>query len=135
MNLKMKTAMMTNSISLAEQNNTLINSVNVMKNASRTMGNASRAMGSASRTMGNASSAFDLVGWLASTRPIVVLSEMVSGVMEETISPRFTLHLLNVQIAGFFALVPAGVDIFLRIICLIWFVTSLCLAKRAYAKM
>lgn len=117
----MNTAMMTNSISLAEQNTPIVNSVNVVK--------------SASRTMGSVPAAFDLVGWLASTRAIVVLSEMVSGIMEETITPRFTLHLLNVQLSGFIALIPADVDLFLRVICMLWFVTSLCLAKRAYAKM
>lgn len=121
MNLKMKTAMMTNSLSLAEQNNTLVNRLNVVNNASG--------------TMDTPPAAFDFVGWLASTRAIVVLSEMFSGVMEETITPRFTLHLINVQLSAFVALIPADVDIFLRIICLLWFVTSLCLAKRAYAKM
>ena len=110
--------MMTNSISLAEQNTAIVNRVN-----------------NASRTMSSVPAAFDLVGWLASTRAIVVLSEMVSGIMEETITPRFTLHLLNVQLSGFIALIPADVDLFLRVICLLWFVTSLCLAKRAYAKM
>lgn len=117
----MNTAMMTNSISLAEQNTPIVNSVNVVK--------------SASRTVDSVPAAFDLVSWLASTRAIVVLSEMVSGIMEETITPRFTLHLLNVQLSGFVALIPTDVDIFLRIICLLWFVTSLCLAKRAYTKM
>lgn len=121
MNFNMITAMMTNSISLAEQNNTLVNRVNIANRPSR--------------TMDTTPAAFDFVGWLASTRAIVILSEMVSGIMEETITPRFTLHLLNVQLSGFVALIPADVDIFLRIICLLWFVTSLCLAKRAYAKM
>lgn len=117
----MNTAMMTNSISLTEQKNSLVNRINVMN--------------SSASAMGNVRASFDFVEWLASTRPIVVLSEMVSGLMEETISPRFTLHLLNVQLSGFMAVIPAGVDIFFRIICLLWFVTSLCLAKRAYTKM
>lgn len=121
MNIKIHTAMMTNSISLAEQKKNIVSSVKIANNASR--------------AMSSALSSFDLVGWLASTRAIVALSEMVSDVMEESISPRFTLHLLNAQLSGIIMLTLADVDIFVRIISLLWFVTSLYMAKRAYAKM
>lgn len=110
--------MMTNSLSLAEQNSTFANSVKVVNTASR--------------AIGNGAAAFDLVGWLASLRVIVALSAIVSGIMEENITPRFTLHLINVQLAGCVALFPADVDVCLRVICILWFATSLCLAKRAY---
>lgn len=77
---------------------------------------------------------FDPVELIANTKPIRTLSEMYSGLMEEYISPRFTLHLINVQMAAFFTIMPAEVSLFIRILCLLWFATSLCLAKRAYQK-
>lgn len=77
---------------------------------------------------------FDPVQIIANTKPIRTLSEMYSGLMEEYVSPRFTLHLVNVQMAAFFTIMPAEVNLFIRILCLLWFATSLCLAKRAYQK-
>lgn len=77
---------------------------------------------------------FDPIQLIADTKPVRTLSEMYSGLMEEYISPRFTLHLVNVQVAAFFTIMPAEVSLFIRILCLLWFATSLCLAKRAYQK-
>lgn len=80
----------------------------------------------------NYSSASDLIDVLANTKAIRTLAEMYSGLMEETITPRFTLHLLNVQIAAFFTIIPVEFYLFTRILCLCWFISSTCLAARAY---
>lgn len=85
-------------------------------------------------TFAGTDNGFDPVELIANTKPIRTLSEMYSGLMEEYISPRFTLHLINVQMAAFFTIMPAEVSLFMRILCLLWLGTSLCLAKRAYQK-
>ena len=81
-----------------------------------------------------ASDDFDLTELLASLKPIRTLAEMYSGLMEEEISPRLTLHLLNVQLAAFFTIMPAELLVFTRILCLVWFVASISLAKNEYRK-
>lgn len=110
--------MMTNNISLQNQKNSLVNFT-----AGQSVANAS-----------DGGVTFDLIGWLASAKWIVALAAIFSAVMEEEITPRFTLHLLNVQLAGFVLLCTGGVGIVLQAVCLAWFATSLCLAKRAYKK-
>lgn len=74
----------------------------------------------------------DLIGFIANMALIRTIAAMYSGLMEEEITPRFTLHLINVQVAGFFTIMPAELLSFARILCLLWLVCSVCLAKRAY---
>ncbi len=116
---------MTNSISLSTSNNSSVtfNSVsNVLDK---------RRAASASQS---APASFDIVDLVANLKPIRVLAEMYSGLMEETITPRFTLHLLNVQAAAFMVIMPVDLPIFTHVLCLLWFVMSICLAKHAYRK-
>lgn len=75
-----------------------------------------------------------LVVWLSSLKCIRVLAEMYSGLMEETITPQFTLHLLHVQFAVLVNVVPVGMDFVLRLALLLWLGTSLALARRAYGE-
>lgn len=79
------------------------------------------------------STSTDLVDTIANLKPIRLLAEMYSGLMEETITPRFTLHLLNVQAAAFMTIMPVDLPVLTHVLCLFWFVTSICLAKRAYS--
>lgn len=109
---------MTNNISLQNQKNSLVNYTNCQN-----------AFDAAESGM-----TFDVIGWLASAKWVVALAAIFSGIMEEEITPRFTLHILNVQLAGFFALCSAGAGFLLLLVCMAWFATSLCLAKRAYKK-
>lgn len=110
--------MMTNNISLSNQKNSLVNL------------SASKS----SRRVSGSSVSLDLVGWLASLKWVVQLAALYSAVMEEEITPRFTLHLLNVQAAGFFMLCSSCAGIVISALCLLWFITSISLAKRAYRK-
>lgn len=77
---------------------------------------------------------FDPIDLVANTRVIRTISEMYSGLMEETISPRLTLHLIGVQVAAFFTIMPAEMPVFTRIACLAWLATSVGLAKHEYCK-
>lgn len=77
---------------------------------------------------------FDPIDLIANTRPIVTLSEMYSGLMEETVSPRLTLYLISVQVAAFFVIMPAEMPIFTRIACFAWLIASGVLAKQEYCK-
>lgn len=74
----------------------------------------------------------DLVDLVANTKPIAILTEMYSGLLEETISRRCTLHLVDVQVAAFFTIMPAAIPLSIRMLCLVWFITSISLAKREY---
>lgn len=117
--------MMTNSISLGTSSN------NVVSFISSCSAPGKNRADSAAQT---ASDTFDIIDLIANLKPIRVLSEMYSGLMEETITPRFTLHLLNVQVAAFMAIMPADLPVFTHVLCILWFVMSLCLAKHAYGK-
>ena len=75
-----------------------------------------------------------IVGWMASFSAIRALAEMYSGLMEETITPQFTLHLLHVQLAVFVNVVPVGMPLLLRFALLLWLGASLALARRAYGE-
>lgn len=114
------TIMMTNSISLRTSNSNAV-SFNA----------APSALGKASKS---APEALDIIDFVANLKPIRVLAEMYSGLMEENITPRFTLHLLNVQAAAFMVIMPVDLPVFTHILCLLWFVMSICLAKHAYCK-
>lgn len=74
----------------------------------------------------------DPIEWLSSTKAIRTLTAMYSGLLEEQITSRFTLHLLNVQFAAFALLMPAEISLLARVACLVWFALGLCMAKRAY---
>lgn len=74
-----------------------------------------------------------IVEWMTSLKCVRVLAEMYSGLMEETITPLFTLHLLHVQLAVFANVMPVGMDFLLRLALLLWLGTSLALARRAYS--
>lgn len=76
----------------------------------------------------------DPIEWFASTRLILTLTEIYSALLEEEITPQFTLHLVNTQFALFFTVMPADISLFGRLACLAWFALSLCLAKRAYTR-
>lgn len=76
----------------------------------------------------------DPIEWLANTTAIRTLAAMYSGLMEEEITPTFTLHLVNVQLAAFATVMPAEISLGARLASLAWFGLSLCMAKRAYKK-
>lgn len=82
----------------------------------------------------NNRTSFDIIDAIANTSIICTLAAMYSGLMEETISPRLTLHLVGVQVAAFFTIMPTEMALFTRVACLAWLITSVCLAKHEYCK-
>lgn len=57
---------------------------------------------------------------LAATRPVVALAAFYSRLLEEPVSPRHTLHLLNAQAAVLAAIFPADMSLFLRGLFFLW---------------
>lgn len=111
-NEKIPKAMMTNNISLS----------------------TSKIAFNAANAKNNNFTPVDIIDTIANSCPIRTLAAMYSGLMEETISPRLTLHLVCVQVAAFFTIMPAEMTLFTRLACLAWLITSVCLAKREYCK-
>lgn len=116
---------MTNSISLSTSNSNAVS----FSSASSALAKPRAAAASHA-----APAAFDVIDLVASVKPIRVLAAMYSGLMEETITPRFTLHLLNVQVAAFMVIMPVDLPTFTHVLCLLWLVMSICLARHAYIK-
>lgn len=67
---------------------------------------------------------------LAATRPVVALAAFYSRLLEEPVSPRHTLHLLNVQVAVLAAIFPADMSLSLRAIFFLWAALALLGCRR-----
>lgn len=67
---------------------------------------------------------------LAATRPVVALAAFYSRLLEEPVSPRHTLHLINAQMAILAAIFPADMSLALRLIFFLWAALALLGCKR-----
>jgi hypothetical protein len=65
---------------------------------------------------------------------IVALSLYYSKILEEKISVKQTLLLLNAQIAFIFAIFPASFSLILRFLLIVWFATAVIQCKRSGLK-
>lgn|SRR5574344_15881 len=67
-------------------------------------------------------------------QPIVALSILYSKILEEKISVKQTLLLLNAQIAFVFTIFPMEFSLVLRALFIIWFATAVAQCKRSGLK-
>ncbi len=67
-------------------------------------------------------------------QPIVILSNYYSKILEEKISVKQTLLLLNAQISFVFAIFPANFSLILRFLFIVWFTTAVVQCKRSGLK-
>jgi hypothetical protein len=67
-------------------------------------------------------------------QPIVILSNYYSKILEEKISVKQTLLLLNAQISFVFAIFPANFSLILRFLFIVWFATAVVQCKRSGLK-
>lgn len=114
--------MMTNGISLSNLNNSNLNSNRTMMN----MTNIQQKM--------TAVTSASLVDRLAELQCVRSLAEMYSGLMEETITPHFTLHLIHAQVATFAAIAPFDMPILARLATMVWMGAALFITAKAYKK-
>lgn len=63
-------------------------------------------------------------------KPVVMLADYYSKVLETEIDFRQTLLLLNAQLAFFFAAFPVDCSLFLRGLCIFWLCNALMKCKR-----
>ena len=68
---------------------------------------------------------------LANLRPIVALAALYRRLLEEPVSPRHTLHLLNAQAAILAVIFPADFSLMLRAIFLLWMILALLGCRRS----
>lgn len=73
----------------------------------------------------------NLFARLAASRPIVALAAFYSRLLEEPVSPRHTLHLLNAQAAILAAIFPADMSLSLRALFFLWAALALLGCKRS----
>jgi len=66
---------------------------------------------------------------LASTSFIMNIAELFSIIMEEEVSAKKTLFILNAMVSGFMLVFPADMPIIARIIALLWFCLALLQCK------
>lgn len=64
-------------------------------------------------------------------QPIVMLSIYYSKILEEKISVKQTLLLLNAQISFVLAIFPANFSLILRFLFIVWFATAVVQCKRS----
>ena len=64
-------------------------------------------------------------------QPIVMLSIYYSKILEEKISVKQTLLLLNAQISFVLAIFPANFSLILRFLFMVWFATAVVQCKRS----
>jgi hypothetical protein len=67
-------------------------------------------------------------------KPIVALSIIYSRILEEKISVKQTLLLLNAQIAFVFTIFPMDFSLIIRALCIVWFATAVAQCKRSGLK-
>ncbi len=68
---------------------------------------------------------------LTHLRPVVALTAVYSRLLEEDITPRQTLLLLQAQVAFFALAFPLAFSLALRLVFLLWFALSLVHCRRA----
>lgn len=76
----------------------------------------------------------DPTAWASQTTFISTLAELYSGLLEEKVSPRFTLHFVIAQVAAFFTIMPAEMSLLCRFACFAWLIVSTIFAIRAYGE-
>lgn len=72
--------------------------------------------------------------WAMQTTVITTLAELYSGLLEEKVSPRFTLYFVIAQVAAFFTIMPAGMSLLCRLACFGWLLASTVRCMRAYGE-
>lgn len=87
---------------------------------------------SASRIAAVANAMLHPIAWLCTTKPVRTLCEMYSGLLEERVTPLFTVHATIAQVAAFATIMPAELDVLPRLLCLAGFGLSLYKSKQAY---
>ncbi len=68
---------------------------------------------------------------LTHLRPVVALTSFYSALLEENITPRQTLLLIQAQVAFFALVFPLSFSLALRLVFLLWFVLALVHCRRA----
>lgn len=72
-----------------------------------------------------------LVERLAATSAVRRLADLYSHLLEETVSPRRTLHLVHAQVAALALFFPIDMPASARLLCLAWFGIA-CLQCKAH---